>query len=48
MSAGGFGYLTIPAMAATAQALVAALLLLVRSPVLPADQAEDPAPPEVA
>ncbi len=42
------GYLTIPAMAATAQALVAALLLFVRSPVLPVDQAEDPAPPEVA
>ena len=43
-----FGYLTIPAMAATAQALVAALLLFVRSPVLPVDQAEDPAAQEVA
>ena len=43
-----FGYLTIPAMAATAQAMVCALLLLVRSLVPPADEAGPPAPPEVA
>ena len=43
-----FGYLTIPAMAATAQALVGALLLFVRSPVPPADAAGPPAPLEVA
>jgi len=41
-----FGYLTIPVMAATAQALIAALLLLVRCPTSPSD--EDPIPLEVA
>lgn len=43
-----FGYLTIPAMAATAQVLVAALLLLVRSPASPVDPAEPAVPLEVA
>jgi disulfide bond formation protein DsbB len=42
------GYLTIPVMAATAQMLVAALLLLVRSPIPAADPANEPALQEVA
>jgi disulfide bond formation protein DsbB len=42
------GYLTIPVMAATAQALVAALLLLVRTPDPIPDPADDPALLEVA
>ena len=43
-----FGYLTIPAMAATAQALVATLLLFVRTPGSRPDPADDPALLEVA
>ena len=42
------GYLTIPVMAATAQALVAALLLLVRTPAPVDEPADDPALLEVA
>jgi disulfide bond formation protein DsbB len=41
------GYLTIPVMAATAQALVAALLLLVRTPHPTPEPADDPALLEV-
>lgn len=41
------GYLTIPTMAATAQALIAALLLFVPSPDLPAAPADHTTPLEV-
>lgn len=43
-----FGYLTIPTMAATAQAFVAALFLFVRSPVPAPDPADDAELLEVA